>query len=67
MSTTALQLGQTMLCVLASLTSSAVPQLGHSTPRPVSVFSLLSASPLIASSLSATERPSDHCGDAGSA
>ena len=55
-----------MDCVVLSLTSSAAPQLGHSTPRAVSVFSLSSFSPLIASSLKRTERPTDHCGSEGS-
>ena len=52
--------------MVESLTSSAVPQLGHSTPRAFSVFSLASARPVIASSLIATERPTDHFGAAGS-
>ena len=55
-----------MLCVVASLTSSAAPQLGHSTLREPSVFSLTSFKPLIASSLKATLRPTDQCTRAGS-
>ena len=55
-----------MDCVVESLTSSAVPQLGHSTPRAFSVFSLDSARPVIASSEIATDWPTDHFGASGS-
>ncbi len=57
---------QAMLCVVASLISSAVPQLGHSSAREPSVFSLVSFRPLSASSLSATEAPTLQCTCAGS-
>jgi hypothetical protein len=54
---------------VASFTSSAVPQLGHSTPRAFMALtdpSALSAMPVIASALKATERPTDQRGFAGS-
>ena len=51
-----------MDCVVARVTSSEAPQLGHSILRAFSVFSVGAARPLIASSLIATGRPTDQIG-----